>query len=95
MKTLPLSNPSGNLRKDKQAAVESMLREIQTTATDLLQEIGNVDPCVAETLREESSRLSGIAFTLTRCLCYNDIDRAYRLISGDLDGYGDVLGTVA
>lgn len=93
MKTISLSNAPGKLtRQDKQAAVEAMLREIQTTATDLLQEIGNVDPFQAEVLREEASRLSGIAFTLTKCLCYDDIETAYRVVTGDPDEYGDVLG---
>lgn len=78
-----------------EVAVEVKLRKIESTATDLLQEVGNVDPFVAEALREEASRLHGIAFTLTRCLCYGDVDRTYRLINGDLDGFDDVLGTVA
>ena len=91
--TLSLRIPPDKLTM--QSAVEAKLREIESTATGLLQEVGNADPFVAEALRDEASRLHGIAFTVARLLCYDDVDRAYRLINGDLDGFGDVLGTVA
>ena len=93
MSSLSLRIPPDKLTM--QSAVEAKLREIESTATGLLQEVGNADPFVAEALRDEASRLHGIAFTVARLLCYDDVDRAYRLINGDLDRFGDVLGTVA
>ena len=93
METIDNTAPLRQLtRPDMQAAVEAKLYEIETTTTDLLQEIGNVDPFTAEALREEASRLSGIAFTLTQLLCHDDIERAYQLVTGDPDEYGEVMG---
>lgn len=93
MKTLDLSTPPGKLtRQGKQAAVEAKLREIQDAATGLLQEVGIVDPFVAETLRDESARLAGIGFTLVQLLLHDQLERAYQIASGEPDEFGEVLG---
>lgn len=65
------------------AAVESKLREIQEATTELLQQIDDADPRGAEMLRAEATRLAGIGFTLTRLLCYDDIETAYKIVNGD------------
>lgn len=95
MKTLHLPNPSGNLtRQDKQAAVERTLYEIRTATTSLLQQIDDAVPREEVELRAEATRLNGLGFTLTRCLCFDDIETAYRIVCGDsVDG--ETLGLTA
>ena len=82
MKTLSLSSPSGKLRK------------IKIATSSLLQEISDAPPPEAEMMRAEASRLNGISFSLTRYLCYDQIEKAYTLICGDPDEDGTSLGLV-
>ncbi len=74
------------------AAAEAKLRQIQSTTNELLAQMDSTDPCGAELLRAEATRLAGIGFTLTRLLCYDDVQRAYAVCCGDADEEGDVLG---
>ena len=91
MKTLSLPNPSGKpTRREMQVVVQTMLREIQTVTTDMLQDIGDAAPLTAATMRAEISHLSGIAFTLTRCLSNGDVEATHQIINGD-DVEGEAL----
>ncbi len=78
-----------------QSAVEAKLREIRTATTSLLQEISDADPREVEMMRAEAARLNEIGFTLTRLLCFNNIETAYGIVNGDLDECGEVLGLTA
>ena len=77
------------------ATVETMLREIQDTTVCLLQDIDDAEPREAEMMRDDASRLNGIAFVLGRLICHDSSKQAYELISGDPDKYGNVLGLTA
>ena len=75
--------PSKLTRSDMAAVAETKLRDIQEATSGLLQRIDDADPCGAEMLQAEAARLHGIGFTLTRLLCYDDIETAYRIVCGD------------
>ena len=76
------------------AAVETKLREVQAAMSDLLQRIDAADAATTEELRTANKRLAGIAFTITRLLCLDDVERAYELVNGDTVD-GEVLGLTA
>lgn len=93
MNTLLAISPKGNSPSinEMRAVAEAKLYEIQQATTKLLQEIGDAEPREAEMMRSEASRLNGIAFALTRCLCFDQVEKAYRLASGDIVD-GEALG---
>lgn len=78
-----------------EAAVEAKLHKIETATMDRLQEVANVDPFSAEMLRSEASRLAAAGFTLTQMLLHDQVERAYRVITGEPDDDDDVLGLTA
>lgn len=81
-------------RPDMASAVESVLSQIKRTTDELLQRANDPDPSAAQAIRSEAQRLNGIGFTLTRLLCLDDIEAAYRIIDGDANDSGEVLGTL-
>ncbi len=88
----PGQTPTG---PQMQIVVERKLREIRTATTSLLQEISGADPREVEMMRAEAARLNEVGFTLTRLLCFDNIETAYGIVNGDLDECGEVLGLTA
>ncbi len=89
------SSPRQLTRPDMKAAVEAKLCQIQDTTNDLLQQTVDADAVTTNEIRAEVTRLAGIGFTITRLLCFDDVERAYALVNGDAAPGGDVLGLTA
>lgn len=83
-----------NNRSDRALLAEDRVTELNQLADHLLEEAGNVDHETAESLRWEASRLSSVAFEVTRALCHDNIELAYAISVGD-DVGGTSLGLIA
>ena len=72
--------------------IEFTLRAVQQTSTDLLLQLDEADDITAEALRSEINRLNGLGFTIVRLLAHDNLLVAYRLVTGEADEDGDVMG---
>ena len=93
MSVHPLSNAGqGPTEQEMEAVARARLAKLSRSADNLLQQTTDADAATVELLRAEATRVSAVAFEITRALCHDDVQRAYRVACGEADQDGDVLG---
>lgn len=80
----------GPTDQEMEAVARARLAELSRSSDDLLAQTHGADAATTEILRSEATRLSSVAFEITRALCHGDAQRAYRISTGgaDQDGGG-------
>ncbi len=74
--------------QEMESVARARIAELSRSADDLSQQTTDADPATVELLQAETTRLSAVAFEITRALCHGDARRAYRISIGHADPDG-------